>query len=47
VVLASDEKFFDTKFFEGDSDSVIQPLRARPGFQGWTDDFSNIVSIIK
>jgi hypothetical protein len=47
VVLSSDEKFFDSKFFEGDSNSVIQPLSAKPRFQGWTDDFSNIVSIIK
>jgi hypothetical protein len=47
VVLSPDAKFFDTKFFEGDSNSVIQPLIAQPGFQGWTDDFNNIVSIIK
>jgi hypothetical protein len=47
VVLSPDEKFFDSKFFEGDSNSVIQPLSAKPRFQGWTDDFSNIVSIIK
>src|SRR4029077_3062923 len=42
VVLSPDEEFFDSKFFEGDSNSVIQPLWTRPGFHGWTDDFSNI-----
>jgi len=47
VVLSADEKLLGTKFFDGDSNSEIQPLWAKPGFQGWTDDFSNIVSIIK
>ena len=42
-----DEKFFDTKFFESDSSSAIKPLLPKPGFQGWTDDFSNIITIIK
>ena len=47
AILSADNDFFDTKFFEGDSNTRIQPLSAQPGFQGWTDDFSNIVSIIK
>jgi len=47
AVLSPDEKFFDTTFFAGDSNSVIQTLSPKPGFQGWTDDFSNIISIIK
>ena len=47
AVLAPDENFFDTKFFQGDKTSIIQPLLPKAGFHGWTDDFSNIVSIIK
>ena len=47
VVLSADEKFFDTTYFAGDWSSVITPLAPRPGFHGWTDDFSNIITIIK
>ena len=47
VVLAANEEFFDTPFFQGDGSSIIKPLLPKPGFQGWTDDFSNIITIIK
>jgi SAM-dependent methyltransferase len=47
VILSADEKFFDTAFFQGDGSSIIKPLLPKPGFQGWTDDFSNIITIIK
>ena len=47
VILAANEKFFDTPFFQGDGSSIIKPLLPKPGFQGWTDDFSNIITIIK
>lgn len=47
VVLSADEKLFETKFFQGDSGSVVTQLMPKPGFPGWTDDFSNIVTIIK
>jgi SAM-dependent methyltransferase len=47
VILSADEKFFDTSFFQGDGSSIIKPLLPKPGFQGWTDDFSNIITIIK
>ena len=47
VILSSDEKFFDTKYFAGDESSVITRLAPQPGFHAWTDDFSNIITIIK
>jgi len=47
VVLSADEKLLGSNFFESDSNSSIQPLVPKAGFAGWTDDFSNIVSIIK
>ncbi len=47
AILAANEKFFDTTFFQGDGSSIIKPLLPKPGFQGWTDDFSNIITIIK
>jgi len=47
VILAANEKFFDTPFFQSDGSSIIKPLLPKPGFQGWTDDFSNIITIIK
>lgn len=30
-----------------DEESVIAPLLPKPGFHAWTDDFSNIITIIK
>jgi len=47
VILSPDEKFFDTKYFAGDETSVITLLTPKPGFRAWTDDFSNIITIIK
>jgi len=47
VILSANEKFFDTTYFQGDGSSIIKPLLPKPGFQGWTDDFSNIITIIK
>ncbi len=47
VVLSPDDKFFESKNFEGDSSSIVRPLLPKPGFAGWTDDFSNIITIIK
>ncbi len=47
AILSANEKFFDTSYFQGDGSSIIKPLLPKPGFQGWTDDFSNIITIIK
>ena len=47
MILSPDEKFFDTKYFAGDETSIITPLLPKPGFRAWTDDFSNIITIIK
>lgn len=47
VILAAGEKLFDTKFFQGDWGSVVTALLPKPGFPAWTDDFSNIVTIVK
>jgi SAM-dependent methyltransferase len=47
VILSPDEKFFETKYFAGDETSVITRLAPKPDFHGWTDDFSNIITIIK
>ncbi len=47
AILSANEKFFDTSYFQGDGSSIIKPLLQKPGFQGWTDDFSNIITIIK
>ncbi|MEO8050973.1 MAG: fused MFS/spermidine synthase [Acidobacteriota bacterium] len=47
AVLSPDEKFFATRYFAGDEESVITPLLPQSGFRAWTDDFSNIITIIK
>jgi len=47
AIVSPKEKFFDTKFFAGDGNTTIKPLAPKPGFRAWTDDFSNIVTIIK
>ena len=47
MILSPDEKFFDTKYFAGDESSMITPLAPQPAFHAWTDDFSNIITIIK
>ena len=43
IVLARSAHFFEHPFFKGAS----TPLRPKPGFRAWTDDFSNIVQILK
>ena len=47
VILSPDDRFFDSANFVGNASSVIKPLLPTPGFRAWTDDFSNILSIIK
>jgi SAM-dependent methyltransferase len=47
VVLSPSEQFFDNKNFVGDVNSVIKPLEPSARFEAWTDDFSNIITIIK
>jgi len=47
AVLSSDDKFFDNKIFDGTDGTSIESLLPKPGFKGWTDDFSNLVSIIR
>jgi hypothetical protein len=47
VILSPDDKFFEAKNFESDGSSMILPLVPKPGFRAWTDDFSNILTIIK
>ncbi len=47
VVLAPDSRFFETRHFQEDDGSTVVPLQPKPGFPAWTDDFSNIVTIIK
>jgi SAM-dependent methyltransferase len=44
TVLARDERFFDHKNFKA---SEISPLKPSPGFRAWTDDFSNLITILK
>ena len=47
AILSPNEEFFESKNFAGDSNSIVSPLLPTPGFPAWTDDFSNIISIIK
>jgi len=44
TVLARDVHFFDHQNFNAPE---ISPLAPKPGFQAWTDDFSNIIRILK
>ncbi len=44
TVLARDESFFNHGNFRAPE---ISPLAPQPGFQAWTDDFSNIIRILK
>jgi len=44
TVLARDEQFFNSKNFKVPE---ISPLVPQAGFQAWTDDFSNIIRILK
>jgi len=47
TILSPDDRFFDSKNFAGNPSSLVLPLTPKPGFRAWTDDFSNIMSIIK
>jgi SAM-dependent methyltransferase len=47
TILSRDDKFFDSRNFLSDANSFVKPLIPQPGFRAWTDDFSNILSIIK
>jgi hypothetical protein len=44
TVLSRDPSFFDSKNFQAPD---ISPLKAQPAFRMWTDDFSNIIRILK
>jgi hypothetical protein len=43
VVLARSPQFFDNPSFKGSS----KTLKPKPGFREWTDDFSNLIQILK
>ena len=43
VVLARSPQFFDSPSFKGSS----KMLKPKPGFREWTDDFSNLIQILK
>jgi spermidine synthase len=47
TVLSASDKFFESKNFADEASSFVKPLVPKPGFRAWTDDFSNILSIIK
>src|SRR5262249_27235934 len=47
TVLSPNEEFFKNKNFAGTETSIITPLLPKPGFLAWTDDFSNIIEILK
>ncbi len=47
TVLSPKDEFFQGKNFEGNPTSIITPLLPKKGFLAWTDDFSNIISILK
>lgn len=42
IILSADPRIFDNPNFQ---DSSVTPLRPRPGFQGWTDNYSSIAKI--
>ena len=47
TILSPTEEFFNSDNFKGNSSSIITPLLPKPGFLAWTDDFSNIITILK
>jgi len=47
TVLSASDKFFESKNFADETSSFVKPLVPKPGFRAWTDDFTNILSIIK
>jgi SAM-dependent methyltransferase len=44
TVLNRDPKFFDHPYFKSVG---THPLVPKPGFRGWTDDFSNLITILR
>jgi hypothetical protein len=44
VLVSRDPSIFKNKFF---NNADIDPLNPRPGFRAWTDDYSNIIQILK
>ena len=47
TILSPKEDFFNSDHFKGNPTSIITPLLPKPGFLAWTDDFSNIITILK
>ena len=47
TVLSPNENFFNAENFKSLPRTAVLPLLPKPGFRAWTDDFSNILSIIK
>ncbi len=44
TVLSRDPKFFEHPYFKS---AGTHPLAPKPGFRGWTDDFSNLITILR
>jgi spermidine synthase len=44
VIMSRDPKQFEHANFQ---ESYISPLKTRPGFRMWTDDYSNILQILR
>lgn len=44
TVLHRDAKFFDHPYFQSAGTHRLKP---KPGFRGWTDDFSNLITILR
>jgi spermidine synthase len=44
TVLNRDPKFFDHPYFKSGGTFALKP---KPGFRGWTDDFSNLITILR
>jgi len=42
MVLSPQREFFLHSAFQDES---VQPMKSRPGFRAWTDDYSDIVAI--
>jgi len=47
TILSPNESFFAGKHFADTSSSFVTPLAPKPGFRAWTDDFSNIITILR
>jgi hypothetical protein len=44
TLLSPDAKFFDNANFKA---TGVVALKPKPGFRGWTDDFSNLITILR